>query len=192
MKNNFSKNYIVLAHSNPRQLQRLIHRLNDVNTFFYIHIDLRCTISDFTKELSLPNVFFLSKRVKCRWGDISLVEATLLGMKAVLKDDRDGYCMLISGQDYPIKTNEKLNAFLKKNKGYDFIELRPVTELWPGKRWRVRIEQYKFDFSDNHFKKETISKLPFSLCWFSMVGSYYGYLKESNCLFGKSSGFFKV
>ncbi len=157
-KNNITKSYIVLAHANPKQLQRFIDRLNDVNTFFYVHIDLRSAIGEFETEINLPNVFFLKKRIKCRWGDFSLVEATLEGMKAVAKDNRSGYCLLVSGQDYPIKTNASLNAFLKKNEGYDFIELKPAAELWIKNKWRVRIEQYKFDFSD---KREDFVVIPY-------------------------------
>lgn len=155
---NIIKSYIVLAHANPRQLRRLIDRLNDVNTFFYVHIDLRSSINEFETEINLPNVFFIEKRIKCRWGDFSLVEATLEGMKAVEKDDRSGYCLLVSGQDYPIKTNASLNAFLKKNEGYDFVELQPVKELWTKNTWRARIEQYKFDFSD---KREDFVVIPY-------------------------------
>jgi hypothetical protein len=153
-----NKNYIILAHTNPKQLGRLIAKLNSPNTFFYIHIDKRCEIEDFKVYINFSNVFFLENRIKCRWGDISLVQATILCMRAVVKDQRLGYCILISGQDYPIKTNEALTDFLQKNVAYDFAELIPATQLWTGSRWRVRIEQYKFDFSD---KREDFVVVPY-------------------------------
>jgi hypothetical protein len=157
-----TKNYIILAHFNPKQLVRLIGSLNDSDTFFYIHIDKRSEIEVFKTVINLPNVFFLENRIKCKWGDISLVQATMLCMQAVLNDSREGYCILISGQDYPIKTNEQLNVFLKKNREYDFVELLPVAKLWSNKRWRVRIEQYKFDFSD---KRADFVVLPYLFSW---------------------------
>jgi len=141
------KNYIILAHTNPTQLQRLVERLDDSNTYFYIHLDLKCDIAEYQAKIDLPNVAFLEQREKCAWGDISLVNASLNGMRAVLKDGRKGYCILISGQDYPIKSNAAIDDYLTKNDGYDFVDLKPIYKLWSNYRMRGSINFYKFDLS---------------------------------------------
>lgn len=157
-----NKNYLILAHSRPNQVGRLIGSLNDRDTYFYIHIDKRVDIDDYKAAIDLPNVFFLENRISCKWGDISLVQATLLCMQAVLNDNRSGSCILLSGRDYPIKTNEQLTAFLKKNAEYDFVELLPIEELWPNGHWKVRTHEYKFDISN---KRYDLVVIPYFFNW---------------------------
>jgi hypothetical protein len=125
-----------------------VKRLDDENTHFYIHLDLKCDINEYEFKIDLPNVFFLDKREKCYWGDISLVDATLHGMRAVLKHGRKGYCILISGQDYPIKNNEAINDYLTQNAGYDFVDIKPVSNLWNNYRMRCSINFNKFNLSN--------------------------------------------
>tara|TARA_R110000737_G_scaffold352505_2_gene398802 strand:+ start:974 stop:1906 length:933 start_codon:yes stop_codon:yes gene_type:complete len=125
-----------------------VYKLNDENTYFYIHIDLKCDIKDYQEKFDLPNVFFLKTREQCAWGDISLVDATIHGMRAVLKDKRKGYCIFISGQDYPIKNNTAINDYLKINAGFDFIDLKPINKLWNNNRMRCSMNFYKFNLSN--------------------------------------------
>ena len=94
-------------------------------------------------------------------GDISLVDATLHGMRAILQDGRKGYCILISGQDYPIKSNVAINDYLKKNSGFDFVELKPINKLWNDYRMRCSINFYKFDLS---FARNDLVLIPSIVC----------------------------
>lgn len=142
------KNYLILAHSRPEQLSRLVHKLDDGQSKFYIHIDLKCDINPFREKLTQTKVVFLENRVKCIWGDISLIKATVLMMRAVLQDKRKGYCILLSGQDYPIKSNQEIDHHLADYEGCDFIDLVTPEMLWPEDKWRKRIEHYKFNFSE--------------------------------------------
>src|ERR1700728_2180849 len=107
-KHTFSMiNFILLVHKDPDQVRRLVDRLSSDESYFYIHVDKDVDISLFKKELEgLENVYFLEneQREYGTWVDIGIVEATINALKQILKDKREGYCVLLSGQDYPIKS----------------------------------------------------------------------------------------
>ena len=116
-------NYIILAHKNPLQVKRLVEKLNTPDSFFYIHIDGSFKIEPFKMLLStLKNVFFLEKRENCAWGDIAIVKATITGLEQIIRDQRTGYCILLSGQDYPLKSNDRIQSFFTSNYGINFID----------------------------------------------------------------------
>jgi hypothetical protein len=142
------KNYIVLAHKNPEQLKRLIEQLNDGLSTFYIHIDKKTDITLFTHLIrSAENIIFIKNRFNVIWCDHSTVEATLETLKEALKIKKKGYCILISGQDFPIKSNEDINSFINKNSKYDFIDIHSIpTEQWY-QNGLNRINHYKFNLS---------------------------------------------
>lgn len=88
------KNYIILCHKNPLQLKRLIDKLNNSSSSFYIHIDKKVEISDFINVISnYSNVKFIENRENCIWGDISLVKATLNCIREISLIEK-GYCIL--------------------------------------------------------------------------------------------------
>lgn len=146
--------YIILAHKNPAQLKRLVQRLYEKWTFFYIHIDRNINIYPFIKALSgLNNVEFLrdKERYPGIWGDIGIVKGTLAAMHKIIANGRSGYTILLSGQDYPLKKNKDILEFFKKNET-NYIDTNPIENLWK-KHGIDRIEKYKINKSDQrgHF-----------------------------------------
>lgn len=137
-------NYILQVHQSPTQLKRLVSRLNDKNIFFYIHVDKKSNIEPFKKELNdFNNIFFFEEdRISVYWGDLSQIKATLLAINKIIKDKRTGYCVLMSGQDYPIKSNEYIFNFLSRNYGLNFIGGRPIEDVW--ETYKKRINNYNF------------------------------------------------
>jgi hypothetical protein len=141
--------YIILGHKEPLQIKRLVNRLTCANSFFYIHIDKRVDITPFKTALAEePGVYFLEKRENGTWGDIGIVRATLHALKIILEDGRNGYCVLLSGQDYPIKSNENIARVLRANEGISFAD----TWALPYEKWYnggfYRIEYYKYNVPD--------------------------------------------
>lgn len=127
-------NYIILAHKNPRQVRRLVEKLDGVNCNFYLHIDKSTDIAPFIEELShLQKIHILpsEKREATIWGDIGLIKATINCLEQILADGRSGFCALLSGQDYPIKSNEAIESFLTNNPQTNFISTFPI----PSSRW---------------------------------------------------------
>ncbi|MGN6638528.1 MAG: beta-1,6-N-acetylglucosaminyltransferase [Mucilaginibacter sp.] len=144
-------NYIILAHKNPRQVRRLIEKLDGINCNFYLHVDKGADIAPFIEELShLQKIHVLpdEKREATVWGDIGLIKATLNSLEQIVADGRNGFCALLSGQDYPIKSNEAIASFLTNNPQTNFISTFSI----PSSRWAndgmKRLTLYKFNISN--------------------------------------------
>jgi len=141
-------NYVILVHKNPLQLSRLVKRLSATDVHFYIHIDKAVSSQPF-KDILAPysNLHFVEEkdRVNITWGDFSMVQATLNIMKMILSEKKSGYCILLSGQDYPIKSNDYISDFFTKNDGINFISSKsiPWNHLWYDSGME-RIEFYHF------------------------------------------------
>lgn len=114
--------YLILAHNNPRHLQRLIESLTSPGARFFIHLDLKADAARF-RHLESDRVAFSKKRIDCAWGNISLVDATLTIAELALNDaDRFDYHVLLSGACYPIKSTTYIERFLTEQAGREFIE----------------------------------------------------------------------
>lgn len=143
--------YIILAHKNPQQVNRLVNRLRSNDSFFYIHIDKNVSLEDYKNLLKESADIYLlpdDKRIYMQWGDISMITSVLDIFRKILSAQRPGYCILMSGQDYPLKNNDYINQFLTKNSGKDFINHFPLpSDKWPNKGID-RMNRYKISFSD--------------------------------------------
>lgn len=146
------KNYIIKAHKNPNQLKRLVDKLNNDLSNFYIHVDLKSDIEPFESILNYTNVIFIEERVNDVWGDYTQVIPFLNLIKTVLSNhSNSGYVIYLSAQDYPIKSINHINSFLTKNQEYDFIHFDNFNKsLSPedGHFYDQRIKDYKINFSD--------------------------------------------
>lgn len=153
--------YIILAHKYPEQLIRLILRLKTNDTSFFIHIDRKSNkeiCQQITKHLKgISNVYFL-KRYRCYWGDFNIVKATLEGIKVIVKSGIDfDYAVLLSGQDYLIKSTSQIEDFLQANKGQQFFEFFALASKnkWTdqGGYYQAlkRIEHWHFRLRNKHF-----------------------------------------
>lgn len=134
------KNYLILAHKNPLQLGRMIERLDDGASKFFIHLDAKTPIEPFAACLEGGHIRFIEPRERCVWGDFSIVRATIHLMEAASKEQ--GVFILMSGQDYPIQSQGYINAFLESNKEFDFIEIEPLEEKWKPKMVKDKLEHY--------------------------------------------------
>ena len=115
--------YLVLCHKNPNQIERLIKQLSSDNVDFYLHIDKK--VSDI-KLKPKDNVYYVDEkdRVDVQWASISMVYATIaLIKKALCSNIKYDYYFLISGQDFPIKSNKFIESFLKKIKKTMSLEI---------------------------------------------------------------------
>jgi hypothetical protein len=140
------KAYLVLAHNNPDQLHRLLLRLNDANTCFFLHIDKKSPIDDFKSIIDDPALNITAvKRERGKWGGLGIVRATLNGLREICNHEITfDHIHLVSGADYPIVSNKALDEFFSSNAGKNFIEFFPM----PAAKWRHhgmrRLEWYNF------------------------------------------------
>src|ERR671936_1517914 len=109
-----SSAYLVLAHKNLDQLARLSRRLSGERSRVLVHVDAATDVSAHEAELrEIAGLTLLARRHRCPWGGFELVQATLDLMAAALAAGGEVERLtLLSGQDYPIKPPERIEAFL--------------------------------------------------------------------------------
>lgn len=142
--------YLLMVHKNPRQVRRLVDRLNYKTCAFWVHVDVKQDIHPFRRELEqLPNVFFVENRKDCSWGRFSFTEANIEGIKAI---HQSGYLydhlVILSGQDYPLCSNDLWLATLSANKGASLVHFQQVTDH-VNPHTRERVLKYHIPFPGN-------------------------------------------
>lgn len=115
--------YVILAHKDPEQVKRLVDHL-DSDAVFVFHICQNAsdeTFAEFKKLLNKSNHYFC-QRIRSFWGEIGLVQATLSALNELdQSNEQFDYVHLLSGQDFPIKSEKYRNEFLTKNQGKEFL-----------------------------------------------------------------------
>ncbi|WP_374165287.1 beta-1,6-N-acetylglucosaminyltransferase [Arcticibacter sp. MXS-1] len=148
--------YLIVAHTNPQQLSRLISRLHDDQVFFAVHISLTASspLEDFQRELekSVPaaKVEFTGQRYKGTWGSFNLVKIAIELIRTALKA-KPAHLVLISGQDYPIKSRSDFYKLLEENRETIFMPFKLVD--WPANKTN-RINSYFFPDIFNYGKSD--------------------------------------
>jgi len=111
--------FVLLTHHQPQQIDRLLAQLNKMFNYPPIacHHDFdKCGLS--VDHLS-KNIEFVRPHLKTKWGDFSIVEATVQGIKLLYESDNaPDWFILLSGSDYPIKTAQEILDELNSNQ-YD-------------------------------------------------------------------------
>ncbi len=118
--------YILLCHKEPEAIVKQAQRLTAAGDYMAIHFDARAKPEHFKfiKDAlgSNPNVTFSRKRIKCGWGEWSLVQASLYAVEAaVAAFPRATHFYMLSGDCMAIKTAEYTHDFLD-NTDCDYIE----------------------------------------------------------------------
>ena len=118
--------FILLCHKDPEAIIKQVERLTAVGDYVAIHFDASANPAHFAKiEEALggnPNVAFAVKRIKCGWGEWSLVQATLYAVEAAVdKFPRATHFYMLSGDCQPIKTADYIHEYLDNN-DCDFVE----------------------------------------------------------------------
>lgn len=139
--------HLILAHSNPGQLKRLVDKLAHVDSHIYIHLDKKTDITPFRHIADNKKAFFINDRTKVYWGTYSIVQATINSFAEMLNTGiAYDHINLLSGQDYPIKPIAQIHDFLAANTGKIFMHSLSVENEW--QEALPRIKNYHL----NHFK----------------------------------------
>mgnify|MGYP001826644192 CR=1 FL=1 len=118
--------YILLCHKDPAAIIRQAELLTGVGDCVSIHFDANAKPEDYTaiREALIgnANVAFAKKRIKCGWGEWSLVQASLYALEAAVDAfPRVTHFYMLSGDCMTIKTAEYAHQYLDDNDA-DFIE----------------------------------------------------------------------
>jgi len=136
--------HLILAHKEPKQLERLIQRLEHIDADIYIHLDKKTDIRQFEYLTKYKNVFFIRKRVRVYWGSYTVVHATLNSLREVVASNKSYHHVnLLSGQDYPLRPAAYIQEYLKQNIGVAFINHLLFDPDW--REALARVDKYHFN-----------------------------------------------
>jgi len=198
--------HLILCHSNPGQLSRLVKRLMHEDAHFYIHLDKKTDIAPFLSLEEMPRVYFVKKREKVYWGSYSIVQATLNAFEEILNSGTSyDYINLLSGQDYPLKSTQAIHDFFKQNKNKAFMHFLSVDHEW--QEAIPRITKYHltdYNFPGRHKVERWMSvvlparKFPLSLVpmgrsqWFTIAPRFAAHILDYLKREPKLARFFKL
>ena len=118
--------FILLCHKDPEAIVRQARMLTEAGDYIAIHFDARAKPEAFAQIreglADNANVVFAKRRIKCGWGEWSLVQATLYAVEAaVAAFPRATHFYMLSGDCAPIKSARYIHAFLDA-RDVDYIE----------------------------------------------------------------------
>jgi len=124
--------FILLCHKDPEAIVRQAEQLTAVGDYISIHFDARAPAEAFAYIKDHlggnPNVAFAKKRIKCGWGEWSLVQATLYALEAAVEAfPRATHFYMVSGDCMAIKSARYAKELLDGDdcdyiESFDFFE----------------------------------------------------------------------
>lgn len=141
--------YLILAHTDPCMLHRLIGSLwVEGHTWFYVHVDKKTDIRPFLpvgNEDWADSCCFLQKRIKVWWGGFSQCKSMWLLLETALKSEEhfDRF-VLLSGLDYPLWSNGRMLKLYEQYPERQFIMGYDLTEVKSPKKIPNRVIKYNY------------------------------------------------
>jgi len=153
--------FLVFAYKNPQVLKSQIMALSSQECAFFIHIDQKSSIEQFSC-IRGENVFFSKQRITVYWAEFSGVDAILVLIRqALARPERYDHFVLLSGSEYPLRSGKYIHTFLDANPDQDFISM--VKMPAPGKPIsRINTLRYTSDKPVRRFASKALAKLGLS------------------------------
>ena len=150
--------FILLCHKDPEAIIKQAERLTAAGDYMSIHFDARAKPEHFQQIRDAlgdnPNVVFARKRIKCGWGEWSLVQATLYAVESAVEAfPRATHFYMLSGDCMAIKTAEYAHEFLDQD-DCDYIESFDYFESdWIKTGWKEERLIYRHWFNERTQKR---------------------------------------
>lgn len=122
--------YLVIAYMDPEQLKRLAARLTGMSDV-YVHINSSVDMAPFWEALKDikggGQVFFSRERYRIVWAGFSILQATFSMLEQALSEKNYDRVVLLTGLDYPIKSDEAIQTFFREHMHTEFVHAHLVT-----------------------------------------------------------------
>ena len=173
--------YVITAHRNPRQLLRLLARIRHAGNTYVLHVDkaapadVHAAARQFASHNDNCSVI-PSERII--WGSWRLTHAQIRGLAEALRLSHDWqYCINLTGQDYPLKSQSEIAATLAAGPaGANYLEVLDFDKA--GANPRKRLEFYWVRWRGRMTKLFRRRRMPsFKVYW----GSNYFCLTRAAC-----------
>lgn len=109
--------FCIMAFNDYEQLMKMLEILDSEKSDFYIHINAKVEMPDCEKlksSVHKSNVYF-TQRVPIVWGENGVLTAELVLLETAVQHGDYDYYHMLSGQDFPLKSLDELDAFLEDN-----------------------------------------------------------------------------
>jgi hypothetical protein len=117
--------YFLLVHRYPAQFKRLFKAIYAPGNQYVVHVDKSSGVAlarDISVFLSPYQGVEVLEPKNALWGGYSLVDAELRGMARLLEmDSQWTHYINLSGQDFPLKSQDYIRQFFAANPGKQFI-----------------------------------------------------------------------
>jgi len=116
--------YLIICHSNPEILRRLLELLDDDRNDIFIHVDAKVGDFDpqaFRRHVSHAAVTFIKRR-SVQWGSWRFIETEMDLLKAATATEHAAY-HLLSGVDLPLKTQDEIHRFFRDHPHTDYYDI---------------------------------------------------------------------
>jgi len=175
--------YLILVHRYPEQFKRLFRAIHDPVNQYVVHVDrnsgpaLEQDIRDFLAPY--PNAAVIESR-RALWGGYSLIDAELRGMARLLEMSDDWEVFInLSGQDFPLKSQTDIKAFLTLNRGKEFIRALDQRQIRPDTL--ARIQNVAFELRNRILR--TFVRRPFLRGVTPYIGTQWMMVSRRFCQF---------
>jgi hypothetical protein len=159
--------YIILCHKLPEQVVRLVRRLQGNHAGFFIHVDRRADVLVYDKiaaEVGPDSNVSMLERQPLTWGSFGHVAATSVALEEIGPSRRPfDVVFLLTGQDYPVRSNAEILAFLQANSGRSFLHAFRVHDVekspW-GERGPNRYRHWHLYWLRRHLELPARRRMP--------------------------------
>jgi hypothetical protein len=104
--------YVITAHKSPNQLLRLLRAIYRPGNTYVLHVDAKADAPVHTAARQFNEAHANCSLIRSEsiiWGSWRLARAQIRGMKEALRLSDDwSYCLNLTAQDYPLKTQEQI------------------------------------------------------------------------------------
>lgn len=138
--------FIISAHNDAVHLRRMINVLPRESEFF-VHIDAKSDITPFRPLTDDARVHLAERRTDVMWGSIGVVEAQMTLLRQALcrhQTQAFDYLISLSGLDYPLWSNQRIEQFFSQQQGREFIVTLPMEHQ--GEAARLYREHRPFNY----------------------------------------------
>jgi hypothetical protein len=133
--------YLFTLYKEPEQFRQLFRAVYDRDATYIVHVDRKAPL-DVHRGVAatvegFANVITLRSQT-VTWGGWSQVEVDLRAMRLLVSGNRPwDFLINLSGQDFPLKTQEEIREYLAQHAGRNFLAPQRLTEAPPTVMSRV-------------------------------------------------------
>lgn len=147
MKQNHA--FLIMAHKEPKLLERICKQLSSPNHHLFIHIDKKSPLAPFSSVLGdIPNCYIMTEneRLEVSWGGYSQIAAEIALLKMAYKNENMDYFHLISGNDFPCMSNQDIDNFFEQHSEQSFMKYDSDEEvrIWRKDKYPKRYRNYHY------------------------------------------------